>query len=68
MAAADLLGRDAQVVTVHQFKANGVGDTTEAQLDAVAIVDHLSGQASDGLLSLADGGDPAARTGSGRTR
>ena len=60
---ADLLGMDAQVVTVHQFKANGVGDTTEAQLDAVAIVNHLGGVAGNSLLSLADGGDPAARTG-----
>ena len=53
---ADLLGMDAQVVTVHQFKANGVGDTTEAQLDAVAIVNHLGSVAGNSLLSLADGG------------
>ena len=54
--STDLLGVDAQVMTVHQLKADGVGDAAEAQLDAVAVVDHLCGQTSDGLLSLADGG------------
>ena len=53
--STDLLGVDAQVMTVHQLKADGVGDAAEAQLDAVAVVDHLSSILSDGLLSLADG-------------
>ena len=54
--SADLLGVDAQVVTVHQVEADGVGDAAEAQLDAVAVVNHLSSVACDSLLSLADGG------------
>ena len=54
--SADLLGVDAQVVAVHQLEADGVGDAAEAQLDAVAVVNHLSSILSNGLLSLADGG------------
>ena len=43
-------------MAVHQLEADGVGDAAEAQLDAVAVVDHLGGVLSDGLLSLTDGG------------
>ena len=43
-------------MAVHQLEADGVGDAAEAQLDAVAVMDHLSSILSDGLLSLADGG------------
>ena len=54
--SADLLGVDAQVVAVHQLEADGVGDAAEAQLDAVAVVDHLGGVLGDGLFCLTDGG------------
>ena len=54
--STNLLSVDAQVVTIHQFKPDGIRDATKAKLNAVTIVNHLSSVLGNGLFSLADGG------------
>ena len=49
-AVGDHLGVDAQVMLVHEALAHGIGDTADAQLDGVAVVDQAGDVSADGAL------------------
>ena len=53
--SADLLCVDAQIMLLHQVKANGVGDAPESQLDTVPVPHQVGDIAGNGLLPLPDG-------------
>ena len=52
----ELLGVQAQIVLVHQVLANGIGDTANAHLDGVAILDQRSDHFAD-LVLFGGGGN-----------
>ena len=66
--STNLLSVDTQVVTIHQFKPDGIRDATKAKLNAVTIVNHLSSVLATVFFSLAYGGYPAAHTGPDQTQ
>ena len=47
---------NAQVLLLVQELGNGVGDTADAQLQTVAVVDHVGDQATDGVILVVGDG------------
>ena len=54
-AVGDHLRMDAQVVFVVQEAQGGVGNGPDAQLEAVAVLDHTGDVLADGFFDIADG-------------